>query len=126
MHSEPSSYYETGDTGSETSVSATRGKLLHVLMRDEKEKRKKQARSNHRSRSMVKQTNKAKQHVQVRTYDWIKFVQESVCRTPSHSPFQWCMLTASTDDDNAAVLLHRIIELYVTTRVFICKLMLYK
>ena len=68
MHSEPSSYYETGDTGSETSVSATRGKLLHVLMRDEKEKRKKQARSNHRSRSMVKQTNKAKQHVQVRTY----------------------------------------------------------
>ena len=38
------------------------------LMRDEKEKRKKQARSNHRSRSMVKQTNKAKQHVQVRTY----------------------------------------------------------
>ena len=58
--------------------------------------------------------------------DWIKFVQESVCRTPSHSPFQWCMLTASTDDDNAAVLLHRIIELYVTTRVFICKLMLYK
>ena len=73
MHSEPSSYYENGDTGSETSVSATRGKLLHVLMRDEKEKRKKQlqARSNHRSiiiRSMVKQTNKAKQHVQVRTY----------------------------------------------------------
>ena len=57
--------------------------------------------------------------------DWITFVQESVCRTPSHSPFQWCMLTASTDDDNAAVL-HRIIELYVTTRVFICKLMLYK
>ena len=40
MHSEPSSYYENGDTGSETSVSATRGKLLHVLMRDEKEKRR--------------------------------------------------------------------------------------
>ena len=34
--------------------------------------------------------------------DWIKFVQECVCRTPSPSPFQWCMLTASTDDDNAA------------------------
>ena len=54
---------KTGDTGSETSVSATRGKLLYV-MRDEKEKRKKQARSNHRSiiiRPMVKQTNKAKQ-----------------------------------------------------------------
>ena len=32
--------------------------------------------------------------------------------------FQWCMLTASTDDNNASVLLHRIIELYVTTRGF--------
>ena len=39
MHSEPSNYYEIGDSGSETSVSATRGKLLHVLMRDEKEKK---------------------------------------------------------------------------------------
>ena len=41
------------------SVSATRGKLLHVLMRDEKEKKE---------ASKIKQTNKAKQHVQVRTY----------------------------------------------------------